>query len=82
MEAFAEKQVIFFLYKTLVQFCHSAGTIEAFRDPNSWSRHYYPVTKFHQVKGKAAGFDPGIYNKNKIKWYADRPAVCGICLPM
>jgi superfamily I DNA/RNA helicase len=72
MEASAVKQVVFFLYKTLVQFCHSQNSLEMFR--TCWERDYYPVKKFHsEARAQLAGFSLHIYNtKQKISWYADQ----------
>lgn len=71
-ESFAEKQVVFFLYKTLAQFCHSQDSLETFADRTSWSRDYYPAKKFHDdKKNLAAGFSPDVY-KPKVSWYADQ----------
>jgi superfamily I DNA/RNA helicase len=74
MESFAEKQIVFFLYKTLVQFCHSHDSLEMFCVRTRWRRNYYPAEKYHREgMGKAAGFSPLIYGTPEgLAWYADQ----------
>jgi superfamily I DNA/RNA helicase len=43
----AKKQVIFFLHKTLVNFCRSKMTLDEFQDKSTWNRTYYPGKTFH-----------------------------------
>jgi hypothetical protein len=38
----AEKQVLFFLLKTLTNFCRSKMSVEDFRNPRTFGRSYYP----------------------------------------
>lgn len=72
-ESAAEKQVVFFLYKTLIQFCHSQDSLEMFADRTRWERDYYPAKKFHfgDKKALAYGFSPHIY-RGKVSWYANQ----------
>jgi hypothetical protein len=38
----AEKQVLFFLFKTLTNFCRSKMSVEDFKKPRTFGRTYYP----------------------------------------
>lgn len=79
----AHTQVLFYIRKTLDQFCRSAMSLEQFQDSSFRQRNYYPATKFHsdhddtvkeatanESNGENYGF-PTQYYKMKVGTYAD-----------
>ena len=77
----AYKQVLFYIRKTLDQFCRSSMSLDQLQDSSFRQRHYYPAKKFHsdredtvkeanESNGETYGF-PTQYYKMKIGTYAD-----------
>jgi superfamily I DNA/RNA helicase len=68
----AERQVLFYVFKTFTQFCRSPYTVEQFKDPFFKCRDYFPAQKYHQGggEGEKQGFPPTIYS-SKFRRYAD-----------
>jgi len=67
----AQRQVVFFIYKTLNQFCRSSESLEEFRDIHRRKRNYYPATVFHTSEdSEKRGFPMSVY-QNKVSFYAD-----------
>jgi len=68
----AERQVLFFIFKTFTQFCRSPYMVEQFNDPNFKYRNYFPAEKFHQdgKEGEKQGFPSMVY-RFKLGKYAD-----------
>jgi ATP:corrinoid adenosyltransferase len=68
----AERQVVFFIFKTFGLFCRSPYTVQQFKDPMFKYRNYYPAEKFHQnnADGEKQGFPSTVYSF-KLGQYAD-----------
>lgn len=68
----AERQVLFYVFKTFSSFCRSPYTLEQFRDAKFRNRNYYPAKKFHcnGGEGEKQGFPSEVYC-SKISKYAD-----------
>lgn len=68
----AERQIIFFVYKTLTSFCQSNMTEAQLQDANYRKRNYYPATKYHDKggDGEKAGFPTMVY-RTRVGSYAD-----------
>jgi superfamily I DNA/RNA helicase len=71
----AYRQVVFFIFKTLRQFCMSALTEEEWSDPrNDRKRNYYPASTYHSKRdgdGEKAGFPQADY-QHQVGFYADQ----------
>jgi superfamily I DNA/RNA helicase len=70
----AERQVVFFLFKTLKQFCQSDISEEDWHDPAlDRKRNYYPATLYHRVggDGEKSGFLP-VHYSNRVRFYAEQ----------
>jgi ATP:corrinoid adenosyltransferase len=67
----AERQVLFFIFKTFATFCRSPYTLEQLKDPMFKYRDYYPAKKFHcEGDGEKQGFPKQVYS-SKLSKYAD-----------
>jgi hypothetical protein len=67
----AQRQVVFYIYKTLNQFCRSSDSLEEFRDVHRRKRNYYPATVFHTSDASEKLGFPVIVYQNKVSFYAD-----------
>eukprot|EP00804_Cyclotella_cryptica_P009997 CCRYP_015421-RD/>CCRYP_015421-RD protein AED:0.11 eAED:0.14 QI:371/0.75/0.8/1/0.5/0.2/5/0/796 len=66
--------VVFYLYKSFMNFCHSKMTLEQLRDESYYKRNWFPLTKNFRKDERAGklGFPPEIYSLPKsYKFYAD-----------
>ena len=73
----AQTQVVFFVFKTLTQFCRKSVSLEFFKNArqlkyNEYKRNYYPAVLFHNEEGNGpkAGFSSAYYSQ-RVGFYAD-----------
>lgn len=69
----AKKKVIFYLFKTLRQFCISKMSLEEWKDPSTFNRVYYPAVMYHrdETECEKLGFSPSQYAES-VSFYAEQ----------
>eukprot|EP00592_Proboscia_alata_P001278 CAMPEP_0194373956 /NCGR_PEP_ID=MMETSP0174-20130528/22325_1 /TAXON_ID=216777 /ORGANISM="Proboscia alata, Strain PI-D3" /LENGTH=925 /DNA_ID=CAMNT_0039153245 /DNA_START=461 /DNA_END=3238 /DNA_ORIENTATION=+ len=69
----AERQVVFFIGKTLRQFCIRSDTVQQFRGTANKSRNYFPATTYHEPSGNGEKFGlfPSNFYRHKVGEYAN-----------
>ena len=67
-----KRQIVFFIRKTLWQFCNRSFTPDNFNDQSFCHRDYYPAKQYHKYRGRGEelGFPYRVYEQ-KISEYAN-----------